>query len=78
MKILLMTILLNCFAITIIAQNKDSKNNEPDKNKKILIVDAACGQCKLGLEGTNCDLAVRINGQSYFVDGTNIDLFCNF
>jgi len=56
---------------TTIAQDKNSK--APDKNKQILIVDAACGQCKLGLKGKSCDLAIRINGQSYFVDGTNID-----
>jgi len=56
---------------TTIAQDKNSKT--PDKNKQILIVDAACGQCKLGLKGKSCDLAIRINGQSYFVDGTNID-----
>ncbi|HEX6334677.1 MAG TPA: DUF6370 family protein, partial [Flavisolibacter sp.] len=40
---------------------------------KILVVDAACGQCKLGLKGKGCDLAVRIDGKSYFVDGTDID-----
>ena len=56
---------------TTIAQDKNSKT--PDKNKQILIVDAACGQCKLGLKGKSCDLAIRINGRSYFVDGTNID-----
>lgn len=38
-----------------------------------LIVDAACGQCRLGLEGAGCDLAVRIDGVAYFVDGTGLD-----
>lgn len=37
------------------------------------IVDAACGQCQFGLEGAGCDLAVRIDGKAYFVDGTAID-----
>ena len=36
-------------------------------------MDAACGQCKLGLPGKSCNLAVRINGKAYFVDGTDID-----
>ena len=36
-------------------------------------MDAACGQCKLGLPGKSCDLAVRIDGKAYFVDGTDID-----
>ncbi len=38
-----------------------------------VIVEAACGQCQFGLPGSSCDLAVRIDGASYFVDGTGID-----
>jgi hypothetical protein len=37
------------------------------------VVEAACGQCQFGLPGKSCDLAVRINGKAYFVDGSNID-----
>ncbi len=37
------------------------------------VVDAACGECQFALEGESCDLAVRIDGQAYFVDGTGID-----
>ncbi|RYU75844.1 hypothetical protein EWM57_19360 [Hymenobacter persicinus] len=37
------------------------------------VVEASCGQCRLGLPGKSCDLAVRLNGQAYFVDGTSID-----
>ena len=40
-----------------------------------MTVEASCGQCKFGLKGKSCDLAVRINGKSYFVDGANIDNF---
>lgn len=33
-------------------------------------VEAACGQCQLGLKGKKgCDLAIRHEGTSYFVDG---------
>ncbi|QIX60503.1 hypothetical protein FY528_15065 [Hymenobacter lutimineralis] len=45
----------------------------PDKAKPVQVVEAACGQCRLGLPGKSCDLAVRIQGQAYFVDGTGID-----
>ena len=45
----------------------------PDSTKKMQTVETACGQCKLGLPGKSCDLAVRINGKAYFVDGTDID-----
>jgi hypothetical protein len=37
------------------------------------VVEAACGQCKFGLPGESCDLAVRMNGNLYLVDGTDID-----
>lgn len=36
-------------------------------------VEAACGECRFGLPGNGCDLAVRIDGVAYFVDGTGID-----
>ena len=49
--------------------------NAQDKKEEIKpqIVEAACGQCQFDMKGHDCDLAVRINGKSYFVDGTSID-----
>ena len=39
-----------------------------------LRVEASCGQCNFGLtEPPGCDLAVRISGAAYFVDGSHID-----
>jgi hypothetical protein len=47
--------------------------NAQDKSKA-QIVEASCGQCKFGMKGkSGCDLAVRIDGKSYFVDGTDIN-----
>lgn len=44
------------------------------KERKPQIVDVSCGQCKFAMtEKKGCDLAVRIDGKSYFVDGTRID-----
>ena len=43
------------------------------KPGKVQIVEAACGQCQFKMEGKSCDLAVRINGKPFFVDGTKID-----
>ena len=37
------------------------------------IVEASCGQCQFEMEGSGCDLAVRIDGKSYYVDGSSID-----
>jgi len=55
------------------AQKSDTKVSVPDPNKKIQIVETACGECQFKLDGKSCDLAVRIDGRSYFVDGTDID-----
>jgi len=38
-----------------------------------LVVEAACGQCQFGLQGKGCDLAIRIEGKTYYVDGIEID-----
>ncbi|MBC5840021.1 hypothetical protein H8R23_01260 [Flavobacterium sp. F-380] len=47
------------------------------QNKKVVlkkqVVEASCGQCQFKMEGKSCDLAVRIDGKTYFVDGTSID-----
>jgi len=54
-------------------QNPSKKTLDP--NKKILIVEASCGQCQFKMAGKGCTLAVRINGKSYFVDKAKIDDF---
>jgi len=48
-----------------------------EKVEKPIVVEAGCGQCLLGLKGEKkgCDLAVRIDGKSYFVDGFKMDDF---
>ncbi len=73
MKLLFSLITTSISFIQVSGQTTPSNKAIPDSNKKIQIVEVACGQCKLGLPGTTCDLAVRINGKAYFVDGTNID-----
>ena len=63
-KIIVATFLF--FAVAISAQEKKEEI-------KPQIVEAACGQCQFDMKGHGCDLAVRIDGKSYFVDGTSID-----
>ena len=70
---LLLTLLFFCVGTITIAQNKNPQAGLFDKDKKLQRVEASCGQCKLGLKGTSCDLAVRIDGKSYFVNGIHID-----
>jgi hypothetical protein len=49
------------------AQNKDEVSKKQ-------VVEASCGQCQFGMTTKKgCDLAVRIDGKSYFVEGTKLD-----
>lgn len=36
-------------------------------------VELACGECQFEMPGNGCDLAIRIDGNVYFVDGSSID-----
>jgi hypothetical protein len=69
MKSFLLTAIISCSFFFAQAQTQD----KPDPNKKIETVEASCGQCKFGLKGKGCSLAVRMDGKAYFVDGTEID-----
>ena len=52
------------------AKTESQKGNNMSINQ---VVEAACGQCQLCMtEKLGCDLAIRIDGKSYFVDGTSI------
>ncbi len=67
-----LALIFSLLSFSLFAQT-DSTLNKPDPNKKIHTVKVSCGQCKLGLSGHGCDLALRINGKAYFIDGTTID-----
>lgn len=74
MKTLLTTFCITIISLTATAQAKTKKLSAlPDPNKVVQIVEASCGECQFGLPGKSCDLAVRINGKSYFVNGASID-----
>ncbi len=70
MKALISFLVFSFFSVQAFAQNNI---HTADSSKAIQVVDAACGECQFGLTGKSCDLAVRINGQAYFVSGTSID-----
>jgi hypothetical protein len=47
---------------------------QENKKANLKIVEVSCGQCKFAMtDKMGCDLAVRIDGKSYFVEGTTID-----
>ncbi len=60
-------------SILSIAQNKQAYSTKVDTTKKLLLAEAACGECQFKMKGKGCNLAVRINGKEYFTDGTSID-----
>lgn len=63
------------FALEANAQNKPADISKPDASKKIQTVEISCGECQFHLPGKSCDLAVRIKGKAYFMDGAGIDDF---
>jgi len=65
-------ILIALFAIISIALKAQTKPQTKVTNKEVEI---ACGECQFKLKGKSCDLAVRIDGKPYFVDGKGIDDF---
>jgi len=86
MRSFLSSIICLLFISSAFGQKSDPKVSTPDPNKKVQVVETACGECQFKLAGKGCDLAVRIDSNAYFVDGTDInshgdahakDGFCN-
>ncbi len=73
MKKLLGLLCISFLSLSAFPQEKTHSAGKLDPKKETQTVEAACGQCQLKLPGKNCDLAVRINGKAYFVDGIHID-----
>lgn len=76
MKKLIFTlaIALICFAAN--AQNATQEKAKQQATEiKDKVVEIACGECQFKMKGKSCDLAVKIDGKSYFVDGKKIDDF---
>ena len=64
MKKLILTALL-AFGVSAGAQEKTELKNR--------VVEASCGECQFEMDGKSCDLAVKIDGRAYFVEGMKID-----
>lgn len=68
-------ILLVMLFISSLSFGQNAPKRTIDPSKKILTVEASCGQCQFKMAGKGCTLAVRINGKSYFVEKADIDEF---
>ncbi|MGV3541395.1 MAG: DUF6370 family protein [Rufibacter sp.] len=73
MKTSLLFFALLLAAFTTFAQTNSKPAVTTSKQEVKGQVEAACGQCQFKMKGNGCDLAIRVNGQAYFVDGTDID-----
>lgn len=73
MKKLTFVLLLVSVGFAVNAQSPASKNSVTKVKNKV--VEIACGECKFKMKGKSCDLAIRLDGKSYFVDGKSIDDF---
>jgi len=74
MKKLTFALIVGLFSVAVNAQTTPRK---PVAAKVITkqVVDIACGECQFKMKGKDCELAVRIDGKPYFVDGKGIDDF---
>jgi len=74
MKNLVILLLFTLFVFGLKAQTAPKK----DTSNQIItnqVVEIACGECQFKMKGKDCELAIRINGKPYFVDGKGIDDF---
>lgn len=72
--------LLSLIIFTLLFQSTNAQSDKPDiskpnSSKKIQFAEVSCGECKFHLKGKSCDLAIRIKGKAYFIDGADIDSF---
>lgn len=69
----IVALLLALAALTTSACRSTESTSASPGALEDVTVEAACGQCQFGLPGDSCDLAVRVDGVAYFVNGTGID-----
>jgi hypothetical protein len=76
MKKIIVFLAFSLFAVIAYAQSNSVVAAAKPATPKVMIVEASCGECKFGMEGTGCVLAVKIDGKPYLVDGAqNIDAY---
>lgn len=71
MKKLSFILLSATLAFNAFSQQKPTKVTKVEKKH----VEITCGECMFKMDGKGCNLAVKIDGTNYFVDGRKIDDF---
>jgi Family of unknown function (DUF6370) len=75
MKQFFSLIFVLALAFNTMAQTTAVATGTRDPKKPLQEAEVSCGKCKLGLQGKTCEMAVRIDNKSYYVDGADIDSF---
>ncbi|MBT8196806.1 MAG: hypothetical protein KJO64_10270 [Bacteroidia bacterium] len=68
--ILSLSFVLAFASYSVHAQTEETVSTE-ETVKTMQVVEASCGTCNFGLEGSGCSLAVKIDGKAYPVDGVD-------
>jgi hypothetical protein len=74
-KVIYLTLFSFLVTVSVQAQNTTKLSATPDSTKKLIKVEASCGECQFHMEGKGCHLAIKMNGKTYFVDNAQIDSF---
>ena len=53
--------------------NTTQQSNRASEQIEAFVAEVSCGQCNFELDGSGCDLAIRLKTVGYFVDGISID-----
>jgi hypothetical protein len=75
MKQLLTTIIAVMLTMSAGAQEQKKDYSVVDPSKKIQSAEVSCGECQFKMKGKGCHLAVRVDGQTWWVDGADVDSF---
>ncbi|MFZ1750053.1 MAG: DUF6370 family protein [Saprospiraceae bacterium] len=73
MKNLIFVFAFFALPLVMCAQKNSKLAAKPDATKKVMLVEASCGQCQFGMDGSGCDLAIRFDDKSYYVTGSNLN-----
>ena len=60
-------------SVLLIACQSKSVQPLESQHSTAMVVEASCGQCNFDLSGDGCELAIRTDGKTYFVDGITMD-----
>ena len=67
-------VISTAFAATLVAAFLTACASQPPLAfHEPTVVEASCGECQFGLKGDGCDLAIRVHGHAYYVDGVKLD-----